>query len=975
QNTTQLDTRQLEIMKRLYTSPYRDRKERNPDRVAGTCEWFTQHQLFLDWKKSTFSRLLWVSADPGCGKSVLVKYLVDHILLSETSRTVCYFFFKDDFEDQKSIVSALCCILYQLFQQNPALLSESITNQFEAGGERFLASFSELWHILLSTAQDVRAGEIICVLDAIDECEDHGRSRLAKELCKLYGADSRLTLNLKFLVTSRPFGKIRQGFQPLQIPNLPIIHLSGESEEELKKISAEIDTYIKARVQDIAERLQLGQKERRTLLQELLRVPNRTYLWVYLILDLVESDINIDRTGILRATTHIPRTVDEAYNRILSRSSDFKKSEKILHIVMAAERALTLAELGFALAIQSYHQSYDEIDIQAENRLRENIRDSCGLFVTIINSKVYLLHQTAREFLVRNAESQSTNSITQDLQWKHRLMPQESHNVLAKICVCYLILEHQDNKPLSELSRYDETRILWDYSANYWATHIRASQIEVRKSMMQSILRICDTGPNCDAWLRTFWEKTSTPFPEQLTTLMIVSYFGLYEAVQMIISTMTDNIELRARDLTYGRSALSWAAGNGFDAVVRLLARGHRRWYRKITGLLFGNNVEINSMDESGRTPLVYAIWNRNVAVVKALLKAGAQVNLTDDIGGTPLFYAMSYRREAIVKLLLENGATPISENKMATTLFFSALKKGDVQAVQLFLDSGIHIEAREHDRTPLSVAVEKRNLNMIQLLFKHGANVEPEGNFDAPLSTAVRYKNLEAVRLLLDHAANIETTSKTGDTPLLMAVRNRDRDTIKLLLDRGANIETTSDTGDTPLLMVVRNRDQDTIKLLLDRGANTETTSKIGDTPLLIAVKNRDLTTTKLLLGHGANVEAISNRNHTPLHYAVFNKNMAFIRALLCGGAITGAKDDYDAAQLQIMVMKGGHLDLVQILLDRGTMIIDSRDENGCTPLLLAVERGHSEVVQLLLDRGAPIEAMDTNGRTQLSYATERGY
>ena len=67
--------KEMEILKRLHKSPYRDRKERNPDRVLGTCEWFIAHELFRDWQESKSSRMLWVSADPGCGKSVLAKYL------------------------------------------------------------------------------------------------------------------------------------------------------------------------------------------------------------------------------------------------------------------------------------------------------------------------------------------------------------------------------------------------------------------------------------------------------------------------------------------------------------------------------------------------------------------------------------------------------------------------------------------------------------------------------------------------------------------------------------------------------------------------------------------------------------------------------------------------------------------------------------------------------------------------------------
>jgi hypothetical protein len=161
----------IEILKRLNKSPYRDRKDRNPERIPGTCEWFVAHELFRDWHESKSSTMLWVSADPGCGKSVLVKYLVDSILVTAESRTMCYFFFKDDFEDQRSAVSALCCILHQIFKQKRILLSENIFEQFEIEGEKLTSSFSELWAILLSAVNDKNAGEIICLLDAIDKCE------------------------------------------------------------------------------------------------------------------------------------------------------------------------------------------------------------------------------------------------------------------------------------------------------------------------------------------------------------------------------------------------------------------------------------------------------------------------------------------------------------------------------------------------------------------------------------------------------------------------------------------------------------------------------------------------------------------------------------------------------------------------------------------------------------------------------------
>ncbi|SPO04105.1 uncharacterized protein DNG_06788 [Cephalotrichum gorgonifer] len=252
--------RRTDIIQALYTSPYEDRKNRNPDRVPGTCEWFIGHSLFQQWRESESSSMLWVSANPGCGKSVLAKYLVDSVLPTMTPRTTCYFFFKDDFEDQRSAKVALRCILHQLFTQRESLFSDKIVKRFEDYKAHLEnSSFGELWDILVMASQEKDAGELVCILDAFDECEDREREKLAQALCKFYGTKNNV--NLKFLVTSRPYDKIGRGFRPLNIPGLPLIHLKGESDTEISNIAREIDIYIEASVSRIREDLHLKPQE------------------------------------------------------------------------------------------------------------------------------------------------------------------------------------------------------------------------------------------------------------------------------------------------------------------------------------------------------------------------------------------------------------------------------------------------------------------------------------------------------------------------------------------------------------------------------------------------------------------------------------------------------------------------------------------------------------------------------------------
>lgn len=96
-------------------------KERVEETVEGTCMWLLKHNKFQDWLQSKSGPLL-VTADPGCGKSVLAKYLVDHVL--PKSSAICYFFFKD--QDQNTACQAIRALLHQLFTQLPLLIKHAM---------------------------------------------------------------------------------------------------------------------------------------------------------------------------------------------------------------------------------------------------------------------------------------------------------------------------------------------------------------------------------------------------------------------------------------------------------------------------------------------------------------------------------------------------------------------------------------------------------------------------------------------------------------------------------------------------------------------------------------------------------------------------------------------------------------------------------------------------------------------------------
>ncbi|KAF4473757.1 hypothetical protein FAGAP_12908 [Fusarium agapanthi] len=243
--------------------------------------------------------------------------------------------------------------------QYTALLSEESLLQFDANGQWLSASFVELWQILIKVADSNPNTEIICLIDEVDECNEQERSQLFKMLCELRGSNK--SLNLKFLITSRPYREIGIGFKPLENLNLPVIHLSGESDAEMRKIVKEIDIAIRERVKTIGVQQTLTDDEQLILITRLLCVQNRTYLWAHLTLDLIERQLDISKEKIINITSHLPQNVNEAYERILCRTFSKDKATRMLHLIIAANRPLTVGEMIVALELQQHHQSIDDI--------------------------------------------------------------------------------------------------------------------------------------------------------------------------------------------------------------------------------------------------------------------------------------------------------------------------------------------------------------------------------------------------------------------------------------------------------------------------------------------------------------------------------------------------------------------------------------------------------------------------------------
>ena len=351
-------------------------KNRVDNRLDGTCEWFLKHQYFKEWLGRE-SGVLLVTADPGCGKSVLAKYLIDHVL--QRSEAICYFFFKD--KDQNTVRQALCAIFHQLFTQRPSLIRYAMA-EYKKEGDHLKNVTASLWSILEAAGKDSEAGPVAILLDALDECAESDFKGLIQGLNKHLGG------LVKVLATSRPYDQILSKFRGM-LDKFPLIRIPGEREDRV--ISQEVNHVIKHRIGQLATEKELGQDIQDHLERHLLKSQHRTYLWVYLVFKHLEKT-NFEQTKkeIIKIVSTLPASVNEAYKKILSKPKDREKLRKALKLILAASRQLTLTEMN--IAIKTDLSKAEELELSRPEAFESYIRNLCRLFISIYNGGVYFLH-------------------------------------------------------------------------------------------------------------------------------------------------------------------------------------------------------------------------------------------------------------------------------------------------------------------------------------------------------------------------------------------------------------------------------------------------------------------------------------------------------------------------------------------------------------------------------------------------------
>ncbi|RWA08425.1 hypothetical protein EKO27_g6700 [Xylaria grammica] len=590
----------------LQISDYEEHKARNPTAAHGTCTWILNHVQYQTWLAATDSPLLRVSGDAGCGKSVLASFLVDYHKSKQESN-VCYFFFKADNSEQRQASQGLSALLYQLCTSQPELIGSTPALLGEEG--QALTDLVTLWQLITDATEDPKARPTICFVDGLDECEETSRQQLLNLISEYFAMatqedkrESTTRKKLKLLVTSRPDNTIRNAlnrcktapaarrnddFRRIEVekPRLAVLSLRGEAETDA------INKDIKVVIKDAMEELGcLGQPIDilESIGEELTSSRGITFLWVTLIIALLKQGVagRVSRSDLEDVVKS--KRADAIYTVLLNSNAKQPSTQKMLSIILAALRPLTVEELGIAFAIRPDHETlgqaarprrpssmtFNDVEQELVGPFEDHIRGLCGPFVRIVDDRVYLVHQTARDFLLDPASSQEFDEPVFGMDessgsgWLQTFTFTSVHTVLLEICVTYLYMLGKRSGIAGSLpgEPSEKTAAFLAYAATSWTTHFRRVRHTIRRRDIPYYEGLCHPFfPGSRRCLDVFGLSTAE---------LVGSADQIQDHLVRILELEPEDRRARRRIRTT-RDRLLEAQGSMYSSSVSMLGKSH----------------------------------------------------------------------------------------------------------------------------------------------------------------------------------------------------------------------------------------------------------------------------------------------------------------------------------------------------------------------------------------------------------------
>ena len=388
--------------------------------------------------------------------------------------------------------------------------------------------------------------------------------------------------------------------------------------------------------------------------------------------------------------------------------------------------------------------------------------------------------------------------------------------------------------------------------------------------------------------------------------------------------------------------------------------------FEEICDALLRNDMDINSVDVSGRSPLFLCADFERIEGLKILVNRGADVNLHDTKGDNLLSYLLKHQfyfhsdravRKIILNFLNENGVDYCHQNNDQVSPLMLAL--------QTFPDLSC---VKEWVKNALPILKDKKGQSYFHYLAR------------AHTSKSIFSAHCSA---LLNNEVDINQEDFTGRSPLIECFDAGYLSSFKLLVEFGANIHVEDRQGRNLLLYAFKSnlwwRSRTIVEYLVASGIDCfqKDSEKVNSLMLSLSTSpNPNFNFVKRLLQCQFPLQKdLQGRNY--FHYLArsdaFHSQefMEYCSALQIHGVDINEKDSLGRTPIFECVIRGCLITL-KVLVEHGADI-HVRDNHGVNLVLLALNEGFGleckEILKYLRKMGADFQFIDKKGRNAMHY------
>ncbi|CAG8937555.1 unnamed protein product [Penicillium salamii] len=399
-NLTNLVTALVQSETSLNQACLRDLRTTNPhhdkDRIQNTnggllkdsyC-WILDNKEFQQWQDNASNSLLWIRGDPGKGKTMLLCGIIDELtrLFGDTAN-ISFFFCQATDVRINNATAVLRGLIYSLVKKQPSLLSH-VKSQYDHTGKALFEDINA-WNALSSIFTDILKDATLpstyLIIDALDECTS-GLPSLLDLITQVSSAYPQI----KWIVSSRNWPNIEE-----RLDTTHTAPISLELNET--SISEAVSKFIQHKVHCLAKVKKYSDETRHTICRHLSSNSQGTFLWVALVCQ------DLDRTSrrhAVRKLEAFPPGLNALYGRMIDQvcnSEDAESCKRILAVMSIVYRPIAFDELASLVELPD--------DLAGDSEALSDIIAICGSFLTVREDTIIFVHQSAKEFLLRETQT------------------------------------------------------------------------------------------------------------------------------------------------------------------------------------------------------------------------------------------------------------------------------------------------------------------------------------------------------------------------------------------------------------------------------------------------------------------------------------------------------------------------------------------------------------------------------------------